>query len=176
MTAHTLNLSHRDAHLSDLPPIVAIYNATIPTRTVTADTTPVTVESRRAWFAAHTPDHHPLWVAELHGSVVGWLDFHPFNPRPAYQATAEISIYVAADYHRRGIGHYLLHQAIERSPSLGLRTLVGLIVGDNTPSLRFFARAGFARWGHLPRVMEFDGTERDLIIVGRRIEDRNNHR
>jgi phosphinothricin acetyltransferase len=45
----------RDATEADLPAIVAIYNAAIPGRTATADTDPVTVESRREWFAKHSP-------------------------------------------------------------------------------------------------------------------------
>jgi phosphinothricin acetyltransferase len=53
----------RDASEADLPAIVAIYNAAIPGRMATADTEPVSVESRRAWFAEHAPDSRPLWVA-----------------------------------------------------------------------------------------------------------------
>ena len=54
----------RDATQADLPAIVAIYNQTIPGRMVTADLGPVSVEQRQVWFAAHSPDKHPLWVAE----------------------------------------------------------------------------------------------------------------
>jgi len=38
--------SYRTAIRSDLPQIVEIYNSTIPSRIVTADTEPVSVESR----------------------------------------------------------------------------------------------------------------------------------
>jgi hypothetical protein len=47
-------LTHRAATRNDLPQIVAIYNATIPTRMVTADTEPVSVESRVSWCQEHT--------------------------------------------------------------------------------------------------------------------------
>ena len=33
-----------------------------------------------------------------------------------------------------------------------------------------FERAGFVRWGHLPRVAELDGIERDVVILGRRVD------
>jgi phosphinothricin acetyltransferase len=39
-------LDVRHATVNDLPDITAIYNSTIPGRMVTADTEPVTVESR----------------------------------------------------------------------------------------------------------------------------------
>ncbi|MCC8133486.1 MAG: hypothetical protein LUG96_14305 [Tannerellaceae bacterium] len=56
-------LIYRNAIRTDLPEIVAIYNSTVPSRIVTADTKPVTVESRIAWFEEHTPekDLYGLW-------------------------------------------------------------------------------------------------------------------
>ncbi len=153
---------------ADLPAIVAIYNAAIPGRLVTADTEPVTVESRRPWFAAHGPRRHPLWVLETAGTVVGWLGLEAFYGRPAYHATAEVSVYVAPDRRRRGVGRALLAHALGAAPGLGLRTLLAFVFAHNAPSLTLFAAHGFAEWGRLPRVAELDGVERDLAILGRR--------
>jgi phosphinothricin acetyltransferase len=159
----------RDAAARDLAGIVAIYNEAIPGRLATADTTAITVESRRAWFNEHGPRHRPLWVAEESGALVAWLSFQSFYGRPAYRATAEVSIYVADGWQRRRIGRMLLERAVAEAPALGLRTLLGFIFGHNTPSLRLFEHMGFERWGLLPRVAELDGVERDLVIVGRRV-------
>jgi phosphinothricin acetyltransferase len=159
----------RDARDADLPAIVEIYNASIPGRLATADTEPVSIESRREWFAAHSPARRPVWVAEQDGTVVGWLSVQSFYGRPAYQATAELSVYVAPAHRGCGVGRRLVTEAIGRAPGLGLRTLLGFIFAHNTPSLRLFEGQGFRRWGHLPRVAELDGVERDLVIVGRRL-------
>lgn len=159
----------RDAVPADLPTIVAIYNAAIPERMATADTAPVTPESRRAWFAEHGPKSRPLWVASRDGAIVGWLSFQSFYGRPAYRATAEISVYVAPGHRRAGVGGTLLARAIGAAPGLGLRTLLGFVFAHNRPSLGLFERLGFQRWGLLPRVAELDGVERDLVIVGRRV-------
>jgi len=85
----------RDATEADLPAIVEIYNTTIPGRMATADTEPVTVESRIPWFCMHHPRTRPLWVLEESLRVRAWLSFNSFYGRPAYQPTAEVSIYVA---------------------------------------------------------------------------------
>lgn len=159
----------RDATLSDLPAIVAIYNSTVASRQVTADLTPVTVDSRLSWFHAHTPSHRPLWVAEQGGEIVGWLSLSDFYGRPAYQKTAEVSIYLAEAARGQGLGRRLLALAIERSPALGVSTLLGFIFGHNAPSLGLFEAFGFTRWGDLPCVAELDGVERDLIILGLRL-------
>ncbi|MGH7936927.1 MAG: GNAT family N-acetyltransferase, partial [Chthoniobacterales bacterium] len=58
----------RDATEADLPAIVGIYNATIPTRMVTAQIEPVTVADRLPWFHEHSPEQHPIWVAERDGT------------------------------------------------------------------------------------------------------------
>ncbi|TVP68142.1 MAG: N-acetyltransferase family protein [Nodularia sp. (in: Bacteria)] len=158
----------RHANEIDLPAIVAIYNASIPSRKATADLEPVSVQSRLAWFQGRFPQR-PVWVIEVEGIVVGWLSFKSFYGRPAYDSTAEISIYISPSVHQCGLGSQLLAQAISASPNLRIKTLLGFIFAHNPPSLKLFAKFGFQQWGYLPQVAELDGVERDLIIMGLRI-------
>jgi len=160
---------HRLATRPDLEQIVAIYNSTVPGRMVTADTEPVSVASRQAWFDAHPPGSRPLWVCEKDQRIAAWLSFSSFYGRPAYSGTAELAVYVQEDFRRAGLGRYLLDRAIQHAPSIGVETLLGFIFGHNDPSLRLFESFGFERWGNLPRVALLDGIERDLIILGRRV-------
>ena len=57
-------MQFRNAIKEDMPRIVEIYNSTIPGRMVTADTEPVSVQSRMKWFQEHSPERRPLWVVE----------------------------------------------------------------------------------------------------------------
>lgn len=159
--------AHRLARQDDLAGIVAIYNATIPSRMVTADLEPVSVASRQAWFDSHKPGFRPLWVAEAGGRLAGWLSFSTFYGRAAYDKTAELSVYVDEAYRGRGLGAYLLGQAIAHAPSIRVDRLIGFVYGHNSPSLELFARFGFERWGLLPGVTRLDGVERDVVILGR---------
>jgi len=170
----------RDATLADLPAIVAIYNSTIPSRKVTADTEAVSVDSRLAWFHAHGPQARPLWVAERtaeqrvgnqsDSDIVGWVSFSDFYGRPAYKATAEVSIYLGEDARGQGLGRILLARALAAAPELGISTVLGFIFGHNDASMRLFAGFGFTAWGTLARVAVLDGVERDLIIMGLRVD------
>lgn len=161
----------RVAQREDLPGIVAIYNSTVASRMVTADTEPVSVASREAWFDSHQPGRRPLWVCEdADGKMAGWISYSDFYGRPAYGATAEVSIYLDETRRGQGLGRFLLEEAIAHAPKIGVTTLLGFIFGHNEPSLRLFARYGFERWGDLPRVAVLDGVERDLIILGRRLD------
>lgn len=159
----------RDAVEADLPAIVEIYNEAIRGRISTAQLDPVSVEDRRPWFREHSPDTHPLWVAEVAGQIAGWLSFQSFITRCAYRGTAEISVYVRGKYRRAGVGRALVEKAIAHSPSLEINTLVGCIFGHNAPSLGLFERLGFERWGVLPRIARVDEVEHDLVMVGRHI-------
>lgn len=159
----------RDASEADLPAIVEIYNEAIRGRISTAQLEEVSVEQRRPWFREHSAKAHPLWVAELDGQIAGWFSFHPFIKRAAYRGTAEISVYVSEKFRRGGLGKALLEQAIAHSPQLQISALIGYVFDHNEPSLELFERAGFDRWGFLPRVARVDGVERGVVVMGRHI-------
>ena len=159
----------RNAVEADLPAIVAIYNSIIPGRMVTADLEPVTVASRLPWLQAHDPARRPLWVAEESGEILAWLSFDTFYPRAAYDGTIMIALYVAEKHRRAGLGKQLLTRALAHAPTHGVHTVLGYIFAHNEPSLRLFAAFGFERWAHLPRVAKLDDTERDLVILGKRV-------
>ncbi|MEM5456084.1 GNAT family N-acetyltransferase [Paraburkholderia phytofirmans] len=168
-----MSLSYRDATLDDLPAIVAIYNSTVPSRQVTADLEPVSVESRLGWFHAHGPQKRPLWVvedAQQPGRVIAWLSFSDFYGRPAYQRTAEVSIYLDESARGRGLGKQMLAASLAAAPALGIDSVLGFIFGHNEASLRLFRAFGFDTWGELPRVAVLDGVERDLVILGKRLD------
>lgn len=163
---------HRVARPEDLPVIVDIYNSTIASREVTADTEPVSVASRQQWFDDHDPERRPLWVIHAgndEGPVIGWMSYSNFYGRPAYSGTAEVSIYIAEDWRGKGLGRYCLEQAIAHAPKIAVHTLLGFIFGHNAPSLGLFQKYGFDTWANLPRVANLDGVERDLIILGKRV-------
>ncbi len=156
----------RNAEERDLEAIVKIYNETIPTRQVTADTEPVSVASRLSWFRDRNFTYRPIWLVEIDGKVVAWLSFQSFYGRPAYQKTAELSLYVKSAYRRQGMGSTLLKKAIAEAPLLQIKTLLGFIFAHNQPSLDLFKSYGFTQWGYLPQVAELDSIERDLVILG----------
>lgn len=165
----TNSIKLKIATLEDLPIIVDIYNSTIPSRMVTADTELVSVEDRLEWFHEHNSEKRPLWVVEYEGEICGWVSLQSFYGRPAYNATAEISIYLHENYRGKGIGKKVLSMVIEECPKLGIDTLLGFIFAHNEPSIRLFSNFGFEEWAHLPEVAKLDGIKRDLVILGKKI-------
>jgi L-amino acid N-acyltransferase YncA len=159
----------RSATLKDLNEIVDIYNSTVASRMVTADTYPVSVESRLNWFHEHNEGKRPLWVVENENEIIGWVSFSSFYGRPAYDNTAEVSIYLRATERGKGIGKEVLKHVIDQCEKLGIKTLLGYIFAHNEPSLKLFKSFGFSEWAKLPNIAVLDGIERSLVIVGKRI-------
>jgi phosphinothricin acetyltransferase len=160
----------RHATEADLPVIVDIYNQSIPAGWSTADTNPIQVEDRVEWFRRFVPDRRPIWVAEKDGIVVAWVSLSSFYyGRPAYDATAEISIYIATAYHRCGIGRLLKQWVIEQCPKLGISTLLSMHFDHNQATRRINESLGFELCGHLKEIAVVQGQKRGLVIWALRI-------
>jgi len=163
-------MKFRDALQTDLSTIVDIYNSTIASRMVTADTAPVSVASKQQWFDEHTSNKHPLWIVEDDtNNTIGWVSFQAFYGRPAYDGTAEISIYLDPLQRSKGYGKKILQYCIDNAHTLDINILLGFIFAHNTPSIQLFTALGFEEWGHLKNIALLDGTERSLKILGRRV-------
>jgi phosphinothricin acetyltransferase len=165
-----VDLRVRDATEADLPAIVDVYNQSIPAGWSTADTRPVAVADRVEWFRKFDPARRPIWVAEVDGRVVATAYLTSFyGGRPAYDATAEVSTYVATAYHRRGIGRRLKEFIIGECPRLGVTTLLSMHFDHNEATRRINESLGFQRLGHLTEIAVVQGHKRGLVIWALRI-------
>jgi L-amino acid N-acyltransferase YncA len=162
----------RDATEADLPAIVDIYNQSIPGGTSTADTAPVAVADRIEWFRRFDPVRRPLWVAEIDGEIVAWIGLTSFyHGRPAYDATAEVSTYIATAHRRKGIGTALKKGMIEACPKFGVTTLLSFHFDHNEATRKMNAALGFVPMGHLPEIAVVQGVGRGLVISALRIRN-----
>jgi phosphinothricin acetyltransferase len=169
-----MHFTYRDAAREDLPRIVEIYNHAVVTRESSCDLEPVAVSAREQWFANHSGNRRPIWVAEdcdaTYRGVVGYLGFYYFmNERPGYYITSDLAIYLHPDYQGRRLGTYLLGEAIRHAPTRGIEVIAVTIFASKQPSLRLFQRHGFQQWGFMPRVARLGEIERDLVMMGRRL-------
>ena len=163
----TVEFNH--AKQQDLKKIVGTYNSTVSSRLVTADLEQVSIESKQAWFDAHSENKRPLWIVSIVGEYAGWMSFNSFYGRPAYDGTVEVSIYLEESSRGKGLGKICLQKAIDVCPELNIKTLMGFIFDHNEPSLKLFYNMGFEKWAHLPKIADMIDAERGLIIVGKRV-------
>ena len=102
--------------------------------------------------------------------MVAWIGLSSFyGGRPAYDATAEVSMYVAPHCQAKGLGRDLMKRMIAACPRLGVTTLLGMYFDHNTASRKLCESLGFEQVGHLQRIANLDGEIRGLIISALRI-------
>ncbi len=157
----------RAAGHADLPRILEIYNREVLVSTATYDTVPRSEADHRKWFAIHGSEH-PVLVAESAGSagvVMGWASLSPYSDRAAYSHTVEVSVYIAAEHRRRGLGRLLLEALIQAGRSRGHHSLLARISSDNEASVRLHAECGSRVVGTLHEVGVKFGRMLDVTIM-----------
>ena len=81
-----------------------------------------------------------------------------------------MSTYVTTQRQRSGVGTALREYVLSVCPRYGIKTILSFVFGHNLASIHLNEKFGFTKWGHLPCVAELDGIERDLVIMGKRLE------
>jgi L-amino acid N-acyltransferase YncA len=137
----TIRLATRD----DLISINDIYNYYVALSTCTYQEIPSTDDERLSWFKSHG-EKHPITVAIDNNVVLGWASLGEFRARAAYRYTVENTVYVHRDFHRRGIGSFLLADSIKRAKDLGHHSIIAAICKSG-PSfqIRIFAGRALTR-------------------------------
>jgi L-amino acid N-acyltransferase YncA len=143
----------RAVRSGDIAAITQVYADAVITGTASFELTPPDETEMTRRYETLVSGGFPYLVAELSGAVAGYAYVGPYRARPAYKWTVENSIYVAPQYHRRGIGLALLRRLIAESERLGFRQMIA-VIGDSaqTPSIALHAAAGFEPVGVLRSV------------------------
>lgn len=163
----------RPANRDDVDGIRTIYNQAILTTTATFDLEPKTIEDRMQWFESHGP-RHPIMVAETENQIVGWACLSPWNPRAAYQDTAESSVYVRESFRSRGIGRRLKAAITSEAVRLGYRSLIAGVAEGSDASMHLNKSFGFEVVGTFRDVGEKFGRLLDVTYLQKVLKPTDN--
>ena len=95
---------------------------------------------------------HPWLVMEIAGKVVGYAYASQHRPRAAYRWTAEVTVYIDAHHHRRGVGRRLYAELLGRLRRQGFRLAVAGITLPNDASVGLHRAMGFEPVGVYERI------------------------
>lgn len=150
---------------SDLSAITEINDWYILRTTANFSVDPVGVEAMRdewladqerfPWLVAiDEPEGEPRTDAGAprEQSVVGFAKASSWKGRCAYDWSAEVTVYVHHEHHRRGIGLMLYERLFAILRDQGYRSLLAGITQPNEPSVRLHERMGMTRAGYYSRV------------------------
>jgi phosphinothricin acetyltransferase len=154
----------RPATVADARVLAAIYNQGIEDRVATLETELRTPAERQEWLTAHG-ERYPVLVAEGGGQVVAWGSLNRFNPRPAYDHVADLSIYVARARRGQGIGRLLLGRLRDEARRLGFHKIVLAAFPTNGAGMRLYEALGFVRVGVYREQGWLDGRWVDVVVM-----------
>lgn len=149
----------------DAPFLAAIYNEGIEDRVATFETRPRSAEDVREWFDGR----HPVVVVEQDGEIVAFASTSTYRPRECYAGIAEVSVYVAREFRRRGAGRVALEELIKEAGARGFWKLVSRVFPENRASRALIASLGFREVGVYEKHGKLDGAWRDVVIVERHL-------
>ncbi|KRE55310.1 GNAT family N-acetyltransferase [Phycicoccus sp. Soil748] len=142
----------RDALDTDVPAMAAIYDEQARTTVATFDTEP-----RGAAYlgekVAGAGECDLVLVATRDDEVLGYAFSGPFRPRPAYDGTKEVSVYLAEGARGLGVASQLYCALLGRLDAHpGVHTQVAVIALPNDASIALHRRFGFEQVGVLREV------------------------
>ena len=145
-----MNIRHADP-ARDAAGCAAIYGPFVRRTAATFEERPPTAEE----FAARIErisETHPWLVAEEDGEVIGFAYGCPHRERAAYRWAAEVTVYVAPDHHRRGMGKALYRALINLLKEQGIHTLCAGVTLLNPASVSLHESLGFEQIGVYRRI------------------------
>lgn len=156
----------RPATAADIPAITAIYAHAVKNGTATFEIEAPGEREMGDRFRALAEGGFPYLVAERDGEVRGYAYAGPYRARIAYRYTLEDSIYIAPDWHRKGIGRGLLDQLLSEASARGFRQMIA-VIGDSEQiaSIALHQAAGFQMVGTFTAVGFKFGRWLDTVLM-----------
>ena len=174
MSPLNADVTIRTAQAEDAADIQAIYAPFVQETSVSFETVPPSVETMAARISSNLA-RHGYFVAQSEAGILGFAYASPYRPRPAYDRTAEVSVYLAPQAQGRGIAQALYRALFAHLAARGFHTAVAIVTLPNPQSAQLHERCGFAHVGSLQDVGRKFGQWHGTAIYQRMIGQADLH-
>ncbi|AET67785.1 sortase-like acyltransferase [Desulfosporosinus orientis DSM 765] len=162
------NIIIRQATEGDAAEILEIYAPYIKETNITFEYEVPTLDDFKKRIQ-EIASHYPYIVCLLDGKMVGYAYAHRHMERAAYQWNAELSVYVAKDCLRLGIGKALYNALIEILKLQNVQNLYAIVTYPNPNSEKMHQYFGFQTIGIYPKTGYKFGQWIDVIWLEKSI-------
>jgi len=155
-------LTFKPLNEEDLLIVKEIYDYYIRHSTATFHTEPITISELKEYIYLSHPRYRSFLIL-CDDTSSGFCYFTHFKKRQAYDRTAEVALYLRPEFCDKGIGPKALAFLEKEAKVLGIRNFIGLVTGNNFPSIKLFERAGYKKVAHFEKVGEKLGLVLDVL-------------
>lgn len=171
----------RTVTLADARQLLEIYSYYVENTAITFEYDPPTLEEFQSRISDILKKYPYLCILQG-GAIRGYAYAGPFRTRAAYQWTAEMTIYLAPDAQKRGLGRRLyeaLEQQLREMGILNLYACIGYPQAEDeylsTNSARFHEHMGYAKIGEFHSCGYKYGRWYDMIYMEKIIGEHTNN-
>ena len=136
----------RFAKVRDAAAMIDFYGPLISDTAISFETRPLTLEALEVRMRSIMAKY-PWLVCEIDGSIAGFSYAGPHRSRPGYLWSVETSIYVSAEFRRRGVGLGLYQSLLALLDVQGYQMAYAGITVPNEASMELHRSLGFEEIG-----------------------------
>lgn len=142
----------RPVTLKDSAQIAEIYNYYIQTSHATFELETIDAAEMENRIQSGLEMKYPFFVGEENLEIIGYAYGRMFRPRPAYQHSIEISVYIKNGKEGKGIASELYQLLISKITETGFHAIIAGISLPNDASVKLHEKFGFEKVAHFREV------------------------
>jgi L-amino acid N-acyltransferase YncA len=146
-----INIELIELQEKDFPLVKEIYDHYILNSIATFHTGLISIEELKKVIWIDHPKYKSYLIA-YNGEISGYCYISQYKNRQAYDRTAEITIYIRPDHTGKGIGKETISMLESVARNNGISVLIGIITGENLPSIKLFENCGYEKCAHFKKV------------------------
>lgn len=149
---------------SELLLLKEIYDYYILNSTAVFHLHPLSLEELRESVPVCDLRYHSFLIKTEADEVCGFCYISKFKPKQAFDITVELTIYLKPEFAGKGFGYEAMQMFEPLIREAGFSNIVGLITGENDPSIHLFEKCGYMCCGNIRQVAEKFGRRLDLLM------------
>ncbi len=141
----------RPFKIQDTQQLLDIYNYYVLNSVATFDIEPLAFETFSNKINSINKDF-PFVVFEENNTILGFAYGSKFRPKPAYNSTVEVTVYIKHTAHGKQIGTKIYSELITRLKHQNFHSAIGVLTLPNEASVKLHEKFGFKQVAELKEV------------------------